>query len=191
MNKFTIQPLLAMSGLLLTAMLSFAGSASSAGNAHDFSFTAIEGGTLPLSRFQGKLVMVVNTASQCGFTPQYEGLQTLYEKYQSKGFVVLGVPSNDFGGQEPGTAAEIKEFCETSFAVDFPMADKTAVRGEAAHPFYRWARDEYGALAAPRWNFHKYLVNGDGELVDWFSTATEPGSSRIARRIEEILATQK
>ena len=162
MNKFSVQPLLAMSGLLLTAMLSFAGSASSAGNAHDFSFTAIEGGDLPLSGFQGKLVMVVNTASQCGFTPQYEGLQALYEKYRSKGFVVLGVPSNDFGGQEPGSAAEIKEFCETSFAIDFPIADKTVVRGDEAHLFYRWARDEYGALAAPRWNFYKYLITPGG-----------------------------
>ncbi|MEQ8711171.1 MAG: glutathione peroxidase [Rhodospirillales bacterium] len=191
MNKFAKNPRTGLAGLFLAAMLSLAGPASAAGSAHDFSFTAIEGGELPLSHFQGKVVMVVNTASQCGFTHQYEDLQTLYEKYRSEGFVIIGVPSNDFGGQEPGTAADIKEFCETSFAIDFPMADKTIVRGDEAHPFYRWARDEYGALAAPRWNFHKYLINGEGQLVDWFSTATDPGSSRVSRRIEEILATQK
>jgi glutathione peroxidase len=163
--------------------------AAASGNAHDFTFEALEGGTLPLARYSGKVVMVVNTASLCGFTPQYEGLQALYERFRDRGFVVIGVPSNDFGGQEPGSAGEIKEFCETNFDIDFPMAAKTGVRGDDAHPFYRWAREEYGAIAAPRWNFHKYLLDGEGRLVDWFSTATEPGSHRVSRRIEEILAT--
>lgn len=163
--------------------------AGASGNGHDFTFEALEGGELPLAQFRGKVVMVVNTASLCGFTPQYEGLQALYEKYRDRGFVIVGVPSNDFGGQEPGTAGEIKEFCETNFAIDFPLAAKAHVRGDDAHPFYRWAREEYGVIAAPRWNFHKYLLDGEGRLVDWFSTATEPGSHRVGSRIEEIIAT--
>lgn len=171
----------------ITAIFTSTGFANAAGTAHDFSFRSIDGGELPLSRFAGKVVMVVNTASRCGFTPQYEGLQALYEKFRDRGFVVVGVPSNDFGGQEPGTAEEIKDFCETTFAIDFPLADKEHVRGDDAHPFYVWARDEYGFVAAPKWNFHKYLLDGNGKLVDWFSTSTSPGSGRVSRRIEELL----
>ena len=107
--------------------------------AHDFAFTAIDGAPLPLKSFAGKAVLIVNTASQCGFTPQYAALQDLWTRYRDKGFVLLGVPSNDFGGQEPGTAAEIKEFCEVNFSVDFPLTEKVAVTGEGAHPFYAWA----------------------------------------------------
>jgi len=156
--------------------------------AHDFSFPSIDGGTVDLADFAGKAVLVVNTASQCGFTGQYEGLQALWEAWRDRGLVVLGVPSNDFGGQEPGSEAEIADFCATTFSVDFPMTGKESVRGDGAHPFYRWARDELGVVAAPKWNFHKYLVGPDGRLVDWFSTVTPPDSAAVRRAVERALA---
>jgi len=155
--------------------------------AFDFSFTAIEGGALPLGRYQGQAVLVVNTASFCGFTPQYEGLQALWDRYRDRGLVVLGVPSNDFGSQEPGSSTQIKDFCSTNYQVTFPMTEKEVVSGSHAHPFYRWARAELGMLAAPKWNFHKYLLSPDGRLVDWFSTATKPDSRKIAQAIEAVL----
>ncbi len=165
-----------------------AAAAGAAKSAHDFTFTAIEGGPLPLSDFRGKVVLVVNTASFCGFTPQYEDLQAVWERYRDRGLVVLGVPSNDFGNQEPGTEDEIKRFCEVNFNIDFPMTSKVAVKGEDAHPFYKWAAAEVGAAGAPRWNFHKYLVGPEGELVTWFSTRTEPTSAEVAAAIEAQLA---
>lgn len=155
--------------------------------AHDFSFPAIDGGTIRLDAFAGKAVLVVNTASECGFTPQYEGLQALWERYRDRGLVVLGVPSNDFGGQEPGSNADIKRFCETTFRVDFPLTAKQTIQGPDAHPFYRWARDELGVVAAPKWNFHKYLIAPDGRLVDWFSTITPPDADRLIRSVETHL----
>ena len=176
--------------LTILALAAFPGAAIATGeqSAHDFVFTSIEGEQLPLSRFSGKVVMVVNTASHCGFTRQYADLQTVWERYRDRGLVVLGVPSNDFGGQEPGTEAEIKTFCEVNFNVDFPLTEKVQVKGANAHPFYRWAADELGAQAKPRWNFHKYLVNPEGKLVAWFSTATPPDSEKITRAIEAQLA---
>lgn len=141
-----------------------------------------------MSSFEGTVVLLVNTASFCGFTPQYEGLQEVWRTYRDRGLVVLGVPSNDFGRQEPGTEAEIKAFCEVNFAVDFPMTTKEHVRGPEAHPFYRWAAAELGAGAAPRWNFHKYLIGPDGRLVASFPTGVEPGSTEVTREIEAQLA---
>jgi len=158
--------------------------------AHDFAFTAIEGGALPLKAFEGKLVLLVNTASRCGFTHQYAGLQTLWQDYRDRGLVVLGVPSNDFGAQEPGTEAEIKTFCEVNFAVNFPMTAKVGVKGDGAHPFYRWAVATLGPAAAPRWNFHKYLIGRDGALIDWFATASAPGSDEVRHAIEAALASR-
>jgi glutathione peroxidase len=158
-----------------------------AANAHDFRFTGIDGRELPLASFKGKAVLVVNTASQCGFTPQYAGLQALWRAYRERGLVVLGVPSNDFGGQEPGSNAEIKTFCEVNFNVDFPLTGKQTVSGANAHPFYKWAADELGAVAKPRWNFHKYLVAPDGRLVDWFSTPTDPMSDKVKKAVESVL----
>ncbi len=144
-----------------------------ADSAHDFSFNSIDGDPLPMSQYKGKAVLVVNTASFCGYTPQYEGLQSLWTEYRDKGLVVLGVPSNDFGAQEPGTAEEIKDFCEANFDVDFPLTAKQVVKGGDAHPFYQWAADEKGASNAPRWNFHKYLVAPDGALVEAFPSGVE------------------
>ena len=160
-----------------------------AADAHDFSFTDIDGEELSLSSFAGKAVLLVNTASRCGFTPQYDDLQAVWERYRGRGLVVLGVPSNDFGGQEPGSEAEIKEFCEVNFAVDFPLTAKTNVRGSEAHPFYRWAETELGDAAAPRWNFHKYLVAPDGRLVAWFPTRTPPTDTTVTQAIEAALAS--
>lgn len=165
----------------------FAGAATG-NNAYDFSFTSIEGERLALSNFSGKVILLVNTASRCGFTPQYEGLQTLWDKYKSQGLVVLGVPSGDFGGQELETSEKIKEFCEVNFSIDFPMTEKTEVTGKQAHPFYAWALKELGAKAKPRWNFHKYLVGKDGQLIDWFSSTTGPSSARIRDAIETALS---
>ncbi len=156
-------------------------------SAHDFSFTAIDGAPLPMADFQGKAVLVVNTASFCGFTGQYEALQALYDRFQDRGLVVLGVPSNDFGRQEPGSADEIKEFCEVNYQITFPLTEKQVVSGSDAHPFYRWAGDQVGTMGKPRWNFHKYLVGPDGELVDWFSTVTKPDSSKVVSAIEAVL----
>ncbi len=155
--------------------------------AHQFSFVTIDGQTLPLSQFAGKAVLIVNTASRCGFTGQYADLQNLWQRYQSQGLVVLGVPSNDFGGQEPGTKTEIKAFCEINFDVDFPLTEKVYITGSAAHPFYRWARDSLGTMSKPRWNFHKYLITPDGKIADWFSTVTSPTSDRLLRAVEAVL----
>ena len=159
--------------------------------AWDFSFTSIDGKPMPLSDFKGKVLLVVNTASFCGFTKQYEALQALDAKYQSQGFHVIGVPSNDFGGQEPKAAGEIKEFCEGMFGVTFPLTDKVAVSGEGAHPFYVWARDQLGWLNAPKWNFHKYLVGRDGKLVTSFFSSTAPDADRLVRAVEAELAKPK
>jgi glutathione peroxidase len=142
---------------------------------------------LPLKQFAGKAVLVVNTASMCGYTPQYADLQALWEQYRDRGLVVLGVPSNDFGGQEPGSAEQIKDFCAVNFAVDFPRTAKQAVTGAKAHSFYQWARRELGSAAVPRWNFHKYLVAPDGRLADWFSTSTSPRSERVVKAVQAVL----
>lgn len=158
-----------------------------AGTAHDFAFVSIEGEPLPLSDFKGKAVLLVNTASRCGFTPQYSDLQAVWERFREAGLVVLGVPSNDFGGQEPGSEAEIKTFCTVNFDVDFPMTEKVRVTGDRAHPFYLWAANQLGFAAKPRWNFHKYLIGPDGRLVDWFSTPTTPSSDRVTKAIQALL----
>ena len=138
-------------------------------NAHDFDFTTIDGLPLPLARFRGKLLLVVNTASECGYTPQYAGLEKLWQEQRGRGLVVLGVPCNDFGAQEPGSEAEIGAFCQKNYGVTFPLTGKYEVKGKAAHPFYRWAGEQAGAAGRPKWNFHKYLIGRDGEFLDWFA----------------------
>ena len=155
--------------------------------AHDFVFTGIDGQELPLGQFAGKAVLVVNTASFCGFTRQYEGLQALWERYRERGLVVLGVPSNDFGGQEPNTEDRIQDFCSVRFNVTFPMTSKVRVVGAGAHPFYAWAQQQVGFIGAPKWNFHKYLIGPDGRLLDWFSSMTKPDSGKLVRAIEATL----
>jgi glutathione peroxidase len=157
-------------------------------NAYDFSFKSIDGGPMPLTAYRGKVMLVVNTASYCGLTPQYDGLEALYRLYRDSGLVVIGVPANDFGMQEPGTEDEIKSFCTTKFSVDFPMTAKERVIGSEAHPFYKWAVTELGEDAAPKWNFHKYLVGRDGALAGVFSSRVEPSAADLLAAIEAALA---
>ncbi|MBT5472563.1 MAG: glutathione peroxidase [Nitrospina sp.] len=152
-------------------------------NAHDFEFTGIDGAALPLSNFRGRPTLVVNTASQCAFTGQYRGLQQLWEEFESVGVTVLGVPCNDFGRQEPGSSEEIISFCDLKFRVTFPMTSKVQIRGGQPHPFYGWLRDQVGVAGHPRWNFYKYLIDSGGNLVDWYTPFTRPGSSRLRKRI--------
>lgn len=155
--------------------------------AYDFQFKTIDGAPLPLSGFRGKALLVVNVASQCGLTPQYAGLEALWKARRAQGLVVLGVPCNDFGAQEPGSEDEIKTFCETRFAVDFPMTAKEHVLGAAAHPLYKWVAEQLGEGAAPKWNFHKYLFARDGRLAGTFGSRMEPGAPEIAQAIDEVL----
>ncbi len=157
-------------------------------SAHQFSFQRIGGGELALSQFSGGGVLVVNTASACGFTPQYRDLQGLWERYCDRGFAVLGVPSNEFGQQEPGTDTQIATFCETNYSVTFPMATKQIVTGEGAHPFYRWAVAQAGPDAAPKWNFHKYLIGPQGELVDILPSKVNPLDSVLLAKIDALLS---
>ena len=172
---------------LLTFCFAPALSAGTNKTAYDFTFTNIDGKVLPLGEFKGKILLIVNTASRCGFTKQYADLQALWEQFRDQGLVVLGVPSNDFGNQEPGTESEIKLFCKVNFQIDFPMTQKTKVKGENAHPFYIWAARRIGTMGKPRWNFHKFLIGANGRLVNWFSTMTSPRSKKIIQAIKSRL----
>ena len=154
--------------------------------AHDFTFENIEGGSLPLAQFAGRPVLLVNTASMCGFTPQYEALQRVWDQYRDRGLVVLGVPSDDFGRQEYKTSGEIKSFCEINYGIDFPMTEKVKVKGPDAHPYYQWVRSQ-GGLKVPRWNFHKHVIDADGNLVEWFASTTSPDSRKVTDTIEKLL----
>lgn len=154
----------------------------------DRTMTAIDDKPRSLCEYAGKVVLIVNTASQCGFTPQYEGLEALYRKYRSKGLVVLGFPSNDFGGQEPGNNKQIAEFCVNQYAIEFPMFAKTRVRGSGTTPLYADLAKASGT--APQWNFHKYLVGRDGKSVRSFESAVEPGDPRLVAAIEALLAAR-
>ena len=153
----------------------------------DFKINTIDGDELNLSTYKGKTVLIVNVASNCGFTKQYDDLQNLYDIYSEKGLVILGIPSNQFGGQEPGSENEIKDFCETNFNITFPMTSKYDVKGENAHPIFLWAKKSFGNSTVPKWNFHKILVNKHGKIVDTFASFTNPRSNKIIKKIEDIL----
>ncbi len=185
--SFDLKRLVRLPAVVLMATAFAAGTPALAGSAYEYEFAAIEGGRLPLDAWRGKTLLVVNTASLCGFTPQYGGLQRLWERYRDRGLVVLGVPSNDFGGQEPGQAAEIKQFCEVNFGIDFPMTEKLAVTGPGAHPFYQWAAAQLGPEGVPRWNFHKILVAPDGRAVAGFPASVTPMDSRLTATLERLL----
>lgn len=157
-------------------------------SAWDFAFHSIDGKPLPLADYQGNVLLVVNVASFCGFTPQYKGLQALYEKYGAQGLTVIGVPSNDFGSQEPKAAGEIKQFCQGTYGITFPLTEKAVVSGDKPHAFYAWARDQLGWVNAPKWNFHKYLVGRDGRLVTSFYSTTAPDAARLVAAVEGELA---
>ena len=153
-------------------------------SAHTFTFPGRDGGAIALSDYAGRCVLVVNVASACGYTPQYKGMQALW-KARGDEVVVLGVPSNEFGAQEPGSEAEIRTFCETNYGVDFPMTAKQSVIGGSAHPFYRWVVEQAGEAAAPKWNFHKVLVGPKGELAGVFPSKVTPEGPEIAAAIDE------
>ena len=153
----------------------------------DHTIKNINNEIINLDQYKGKTILLVNVASKCGFTKQYTGLQELYEKYKDKDFYVIGVPSNQFGGQEPGSNAEIKNFCETNFNITFPLTDKVDVKGDNAHEIYKWAKKNYGNSAVPKWNFHKILINKDGKIHETFGSFTDPLSKKIITNIENIL----
>lgn len=159
------------------------------GSALQFSFEMPDGSALPLNQFSGRPVLVVNTATKCGFSKQISGLQELHEKYAERGLVVIAVPSNDFGNQEPLESSEIAGFCEAKYGAKYLMTAKTQVKGKLAHPFYKWAAETLGSAARPYWNFHKYLIGPDGSIVAWFSTPTKPTSTKIIRAIEAQLGS--
>jgi len=155
--------------------------------AYAFSFAALRGGDIKLADHAGKPILIVNTASQCGYTPQYAGLQELWKRYHEPGLMIVGVPSNDFGAQEPGGAAEIEQTAHQQYGVAFPLAAKAEVRGPSQHAFYRWAAAEK-PLELPRWNFHKYLIGRDGHIAASFATQIEPTDARLIMAIEKELS---
>ena len=153
----------------------------------DLNIKSINGDELNLNQLKGKTVLLVNVASKCGFTKQYSELQKLYDQYKEKGLVVIGIPSNQFGGQEPGSNEEIKNFCETNFNITFPMTDKVDVKGDNAHELYLWAKENFGKSTIPKWNFHKILINKEGKVQDTFGSFIAPLSKKIINKIELIL----
>jgi glutathione peroxidase len=153
----------------------------------DFKINSINGEELDLSSFKGKTILLVNVASKCGFTNQYDDLQKIYDDFKDKGLIVIGIPTNQFGGQEPGSEKEIKNFCETNFNITFPMTSKYEVKGANAHPIYIWAKDTFGKSTVPRWNFHKILINKNGEIIDTFASFTGPMSKKIINKLDQIL----
>ena len=152
--------------------------------AYDFSFINIKEGLINLKDYRGKTLIIVNVASRCGFTNQYDDLQRLWSNYKNKGVVVIGIPSNNFK-QEPGSNKEIRKFCESTFGVDFPMAEKTNIIGKNAHPFFKWAKKDYGIAAVPKWNFHKIIINKNGKISNTFTSITKPYSKKFINFIEK------
>ena len=157
--------------------------------AYAFSFPGLDGNAIRLAEYAGKPILIVNTAAHCGYTPQYAGLQELWTRYRGRGLTILGVPSNDFGGQEPGGAAEIMQTAQKQYGVTFPLTAKAEVRGSAMHPFYRWAALERPG-ETPRWNFHKYLIGRDGRIAATFAQQVEPTDTRVIAAIERELAAR-
>lgn len=154
---------------------------------HDFTVKTIDGGEVSLSRYEGKALLIVNTASECGYTPQYKGLEELYQAYRARGFEVLAFPSNDFGGQEPGTNAEIKKFCERRYRTTFPLFAKIAVKGKDADPLYRWLTTLPVNGGPVTWNFNKFLVDPQGAVVAHLDSSVEPTSAEMRKRVEAVL----
>tara|TARA_Y100001935_G_C17264518_1_gene488375 strand:- start:253 stop:801 length:549 start_codon:yes stop_codon:yes gene_type:complete len=153
---------------------------------YDFKINDVSGKELNFNIFKNKVVLLVNTASYCGFTSQYDDLQALWDKYKDKDFVVLGIPSNSFN-QEKKTNSEVKEFCEYNFNITFPITEITEVKGVSAHPVYQWASQNYGSSAKPKWNFHKILINREGKIEDTFSSFTKPSSEKVISKIEKLI----
>jgi glutathione peroxidase len=176
--------------LLGGTIIMVAASMFAAAGIYDFTLPSIEGSPLPLAKFKGKVVLVINVASKCGYTPQYSALEALYEKYQDQGFVILGFPANNFGAQEPGTNEEIKAFCATTYKVTFPLYAKVSVKGEDMTPLYQYLTRDAGPSVAGeiKWNFTKFLVDKNGQVVQRFEPAVKPESKEMAAAIEKLLA---
>tara|TARA_B110000438_G_C15750066_1_gene622529 strand:+ start:208 stop:762 length:555 start_codon:yes stop_codon:yes gene_type:complete len=173
--------------IIIMSLFSTSGNAKYEKLAYDFNFNDLDGSPLKLSDYKNKVIIIINVASKCGFTNQYEDMQKIWELYQEKGLIIIGVPSNDFGAQEPGNNEEIKNFCEAKFGISFPMAEKIIVKGDNAHPFYLWAKKNHGSSAIPKWNFHKIIINKNGKVAETFSSITKPSSKRFIRTIEKLL----
>ena len=176
--------------LVTVAVIAVAAAPVGVNSAWDVTMKTIDGKPMPFSQYRGKVLLVVNTASFCGFTPQYEALEKAQKAYAAKGFTVIGVPSGDFMGQEYKTNAEIKTFCESKFGINFPLAEKSVVTGARATPFFAWAAAKLGRDEAPKWNFHKYLVGRDGQIVGSFGSKITPDSPEITAAITKALATR-
>ena len=155
---------------------------------HDFTLHDIAGKPMPLGQFKGKVVLLVNTASECSYTVQYEALEELWLANRDKGLVVVGVPANDFGAQEPGSAGEIASFCKINYGVTFPLTEKLVVKGNEAHALYKWAIEKAGPAGRPKWNFHKYLFDRDGRYIDWFASPSKPMGPTITSAVKKALA---
>ncbi len=153
---------------------------------YDFKINSISGDIIDLNEFKGKPVLVVNTASYCGFTKQYDDMQKLWEKYKDNGLIVLGIPSNSFN-QEKKVNSEVKKFCEVNFNINFPLTEITDVKGDKAHEIYKWAEENYGKSAVPKWNFYKILINKEGTIEDTYASLTKPTSKKITKKIESLL----
>ena len=173
--------------LIIMSLFTTSGNAKYEKLAYEFSFNDLDGSLLNLSDYKNKVIVIVNVASKCGFTNQYEDMQKTWELYQDKGVVIIGIPSNDFGSQEPGNSEEIKNFCEAKFGISFPMTEKISVKGDNAHPFYLWAKKNHGKSAVPKWNFHKIIINKNGQIAETFSSITNPSSKKFINTIEKLL----
>ena len=172
--------------IIILAMFFSTKSMSSDKSFHDFSIESISGGDIKLADYKNKVVLLVNTASQCGFTPQYAGLQKIYDRYKDDGLVVLGVPSDDFK-QELSSDDDVKKFCEIRYGVNFPLTSIQKIKGESAHPLYKWISGNTSVIGQPRWNFHKYLISKEGQILNWFSSMTSPTSEGLLNQVEQAL----
>mgnify|MGYP006149652021 FL=1 len=179
-----------MKKIIILAIIMFSflskGSAQYEQLANEFSFKGVDGSVINLADYKEKVILVVNVASRCGFTNQYKDLQALWTQYKDNNLIVLGVPSNNFR-QEPGTNKDIKDFCETTFGVNFPITEKIDVIGKKSHPFFVWAKKNHGIGAVPKWNFHKIIIGKDGKVADTFTSITNPSSKKFTASIEKEL----
>ena len=156
-------------------------------NVYEFDFTSIDGKIIKLRDFKGKPMVIINTASLCGFTKQYSDIETIFKNYEDKNLTIIAVPSNDFGSQELSSNKKVKEFCTTNFNTSFLLTEITNIKGEKGHPFFKWVKKEAGFLAFPKWNFYKYLINREGKLVSWYGSVTKPTAPKIIKDIEKIV----
>ena len=155
---------------------------------YQFNFNSIDGEEINLNEFKGKPILIVNTASLCGFTYQYSDIETLHQRYKKDGLIIIGIPSNDFGNQELSSNQKVKKFCSINFDVSFILTEITKIKGEKGHPFFKWIKKEAGFLAFPKWNFYKYIINKQGTLVKWYASTTRPNSNKVTQEIDKILS---